>query len=55
MRLLKQPIGKFYYVAYIMSNIKTCLTASHAFDGYGNQIALKFEVAPVTLHDYLWL
>lgn len=53
LKLFKQPIGKLFYVGALLANIKTCLTASHALDGYGNQIALKFGVSPPSLHDYL--
>ena len=54
LKLLQQPIGKMYFVACLLTNMKTCMTASHAFDGYGNEIALKFRVSPPSLHDYLY-
>ena len=54
LKLLQQPIGKMYFVACILANMKTCVTASHALDGFGNLIAQKFRVSPPSLHDYLW-
>lgn len=48
------PIGKIYLAAALLTNMKTCVTAAHPFDGYGNQIAEKFQVSPPTLHDYLY-
>lgn len=54
LKLLMQPIGKMYFVAALLSNMKTCVTAQHAFDGYGNQIAFKFKVSPPSLHTYLY-
>ena len=53
-KLQLQPISKFYVAACLLSNMKTCVTAEHALDGKGNQVAVKFNVAPPTLHDYLW-
>lgn len=53
LKLLSQPIGKMYYVACLLANMKTCVTAGHAFDGFGNLIAKKFQVCPPSLHDYL--
>ena len=53
LKLFKQPIGKLFFVGALLANMKTCVTASHALDGYGNQIALKFGVSPPSLHDYL--
>ena len=39
--------------AALLTNIKTCMTAEHTFDFYGNEIAQQFGISPPTLHDYL--
>ena len=52
-KLLLQPIGKLYFVGALLMNIKTCMSADHPLDNYGNQVASKFLVSPPSLHDYL--
>ena len=52
-KLHEQPIGKLYFVAAIMANIKTCYMAE-AHDDRGNQIASMFGVEPPTVHEYLY-
>jgi len=54
LKIGKQPIGRLYFVAALLTNMKTCMTASHAFDYYGNQIAQEFGLSPPSLHDYLY-
>jgi hypothetical protein len=53
LKIYKQPIGKLYFVAAIMTNIKTCMMAQE-HDSYGNLIANKFGVSPPSLHEYLY-
>ena len=52
-KLLLQPIGKLFFVGALLMNMKTCMTADHPLDAFGNQIAAKFLVTPPSLHDYL--
>ena len=52
-RTLLQPIAKLYFVGALLANMKTCITADHPLDGYGNLAALKFLVSPPSLHNYL--
>jgi len=53
LKLLLQPIAKLYFVGALLANMKTCITADHPLDGYGNLAALKFLVSPPSLHNYL--
>jgi len=52
LKLYLQPVAKLYYVAAMLSNIKTCVMAE-AHDGFGNMIAERFRCSPPSLHDYL--
>jgi hypothetical protein len=54
LKLGKQPLGRLYVAAALLTNVKTCLTAAHALDGYGNAIAQMFGVPPPTAEQYLW-
>lgn len=54
LKIGKQPIGRLYFVAALLTNFKTIMTASHPFDTYGNQISQYFGVSPPNLHDYLY-
>ena len=53
MKLHKMHVGKLFYVGALLTNIKSCVTASHVLDGYGNKIAKKLKCKPPSLHDYL--
>ena len=55
MKIQKQPIGRIYFVAALLTNMKTCMTSSHTFDYFGNQTSQTFGVSPPSLHDYLHL
>ena len=54
LKIHKQPIGRLYFVAALLTNMKTCITAAHTFDYHGNQISQMFGVSPPSLHDYLY-
>lgn len=45
LKLLLQPVGKYYIVGTILTNCHTCL--------YGSQTGLYFQLDPPTLQDYL--
>ena len=51
-KIFLQPAAKIYYVAAILTNIKTCVMAA-THDDRGNNIASRFSVTPPSLHDYL--
>jgi hypothetical protein len=53
-KLGMKPLGRLYYVAALLTNVKTCLTAAHPLDGYGNAISQRFRLSPPTADDYLW-
>ena len=53
LKIHKQPIAKLYFVAAIMTNVKTCMMAEE-HDPYGNLISNFFGVSPPSLHDYLY-
>ena len=49
----RRPSGRLYFVAAILTNLKTCAMASYPFDGRGNGIASYFGLTPPSMHDYL--
>ena len=53
MKIWKQPKGKRYWVAAILTNVKSCVMAEND-DGYCNLlIAQRFRCSPPSLHAYL--
>uniref|UniRef100_A0A6U7DUP4 DDE Tnp4 domain-containing protein n=1 Tax=Haptolina brevifila TaxID=156173 RepID=A0A6U7DUP4_9EUKA len=54
LKIHKQPIGRLYFVAALLTNMKTCVMAAHTFDYFGNQISQAFGVSPPSLHNYLY-
>jgi len=52
LKIMLQPIGKLYWVAAILTNVKSCVMAEN-HDGYGNLIAQRFRCSPPSLHEYL--
>ena len=53
LRLGLQPISMMYIVAVLLTNVKSCMMAEK-YDGFGNEIANKFRVAPPSVHMYLY-